>query len=268
MGKNYKLSQNQLINQWDEEIETLRNTCKIFDNGDEKMARYLAVILRVLFHETSHSKSLWKQVKQYKNLYFYSLSGIYSPANLLSSWTLLMMEMGNEGIRYLANFEAERTYFFTFEDWWNEIIFDDKQYVYTRKDIVLFVANQDGGAHVDPEIEEKFAKLKYKNSLGWVDQLGNKPLNNPMYQAIRVMAEEILISIRIFQQKFKSRKCLNNREMEMRYKDKNRRYKWSRTDISASEETIEIVKKDRMEARKLYSQELENGIVIELVCPR
>lgn len=269
MSKKYRLNQQQLLSQWDEEIEMLRDVCDNFDGGDEKTARSLAVILRILFHETKNSKSLWRQVKQYKNIYFYSLSDLYSPANLVSSWTLLMMEIENGRIRYVADLASgnKRTFFFTFEDWWNEIIFDDKQHVYTRRDIVLFVANQDGGAHVDPEIDEKYAKLKYQNSLGWVDVDGNKPLNNPIYQAIRVIAQEVLISIQIFRQKLKGRKCLNNREMEMRYKDNNRRYKWSMTDISASEETIEIVKKDRMESRKLYSQELENGRVIELMCP-
>lgn len=34
-----------------------------------------------------------------------------------------------------------------FNDWWNEIIFDDKKNKFTRRDIVTYVANQDGGAH-------------------------------------------------------------------------------------------------------------------------
>lgn len=31
-----------------------------------------------------------------------------------------------------------------FNDWWNEIIFDDKKNKFTRRDIVTYVANQDG----------------------------------------------------------------------------------------------------------------------------
>ena len=35
------------------------------------------------------------------------------------------------------------------------------------------------------------------NSLGWTDYNGNKPLNNPAYQAIRTIANEVLYSIAI-----------------------------------------------------------------------
>lgn len=31
-----------------------------------------------------------------------------------------------------------------FNDWWNEINFDDKKNKFTRRDIVTYVANQDG----------------------------------------------------------------------------------------------------------------------------
>ena len=56
-----------------------------------------------------------------------------------------------------------------FEDWWNEIIFDDTKNKFTRRDIITFVANQDGGAHVDDELHEKYAMLGKMNSLGWTD---------------------------------------------------------------------------------------------------
>ena len=61
-----------------------------------------------------------------------------------------------------------------FNDWWNEIIFDDKKNKFTRHDIVTYVANQDGGAHVDSELDESYATLTKMNSLGWTDYNGNK----------------------------------------------------------------------------------------------
>jgi hypothetical protein len=69
--------------------------------------------------------------------------------------------------------------------------FDDKKNKFTRRDIVTYVANQDGGAHVDPELDESYATLTKMNSLGWTDYNGNKPLNNPAYQAIRTIANEV-----------------------------------------------------------------------------
>ena len=42
------------------------------------------------------------------------------------------------------------------KDWWNEIIIDDKRYIFSRRDIVMIAADQDGGAHVDEGcIDEK-----------------------------------------------------------------------------------------------------------------
>ena len=44
------------------------------------------------------------------------------------------------------------------------------------------------------------------NSLGWTDYNGNKPLNNPAYQAIRTIANEVLYSIAISASGLKNRK--------------------------------------------------------------
>ena len=93
-----------------------------------------------------------------------------------------------------------------FNDWWNEIIFDDKKNKFTRRDIVTYVANQDGGAHVDPELDESYATLTKMDSLGWTGYNVNKPLNNPAYQAIRTIANEVLYSIAISASGLKNRK--------------------------------------------------------------
>ena len=51
----------------------------------------------------------------------------------------------------------------------------------------------------------------------------------------------------------------------MRFFDDSRRYKWSSTEINASEEIMEIVNQHRVEDRKLYLQELGNGMKVEFV---
>ena len=151
------------------------------------------------------------------------------------------------------------------DDWWNEIIFDDKQNVFTRKDIVLFVANNDGGAHVDPELKESFALLTKYNSLGFTNTYGNSPLSNPIYQAVRVIAEEFLLSVTISSSGLKNRRQYKERKFEMRFIDDVRRYKWSTTDINCSNETMEIVNRHKAESRKLYRQEFGNGMAVEYI---
>jgi hypothetical protein len=53
-----------------------------------------------------------------------------------------------------------------FVDWWNGIVLrDQKTHAFTRRDLVLAVADQDGGAHVDAQLDEAYAELTRANSL-------------------------------------------------------------------------------------------------------
>lgn len=83
-----------------------------------------------------------------------------------------------------------------FDEYWNRVIFvDQKKNTFTRKEIILAVANQDGGAHVAPEIDEKYKQLAKENSLGlevssdgkiWNDTQGSE------LAAVRQIGHEIL----------------------------------------------------------------------------
>ena len=261
----YKRSKQELQEQWDAQVRFIQKSVKEFDAGDESEARRIAASLRILFHETKQSKSLFKQLGL--PLTFYSSGYLYTPSNLLSSWTLLNVEMGPSVFRYKAALESpSRHFFMTFGDWWNEIIFDDHKNRFTRRDIILFIANQDGGAHVDPELKESYAMLTKMNSLGWSDSNGKAPANNPAYQAIRAIANELIISLILSQQGLKNRRKQANKEIEMRIVDKaGRRYKWSETEMTYSVETLEIVHKDRVEKRTLYVDEYKNGLKVEYI---
>lgn len=261
----YKRSKQELQEQWDAQVRFIQKSVKEFDAGDESEARRIAASLRILFHETKQSKSLFKQLGL--PLTFYSSGYLYTPSNLLSSWTLLNIEMRPGVFRYRAALEnPSRHFFMTFDDWWNEIIFDDYKNRFTRRDIVLFIANQDGGAHVDPELKESYAMLTKMNSLGWSDSNEEAPANNPAYQAVRAIANELIISLNLSQQGLKNRRKQANKEIEMRVVDKaGRRYKWSETEMTYSVETLEIVHKDRVEKRTLYVDEYKNGLKVEYI---
>lgn len=260
----YKLKYSELLEHWDDQFNFIERSIEFFDKGNEKEAKMLATNLRVLFHQTDQSQSLLTLLKI--PIIFYSSGCLYTPSNLLSSWPLLSMNSNEQGQFYQAKLEGtDRTFFMSFIDWWNEIIFDDKINVFTRKDIVLFVANQDGGAHVDPNMKDSNAKLVKYNSLGWTDGYGNSPQNNPSYQAIRAIANEVIISYNHFKIGMKSRTEQRDKNFEMRFIDLNRRYKWSNTEINSSEETRQIVEEHRVEARKLYIQEFSNGVRREYI---
>ncbi len=66
----------------------------------------------------------------------------------------------------------------------------------TRKDIVLSMANQDGGAHVDPVLDGPYSDLSRKNSLGIsAGNLGEQPMKGAEHAAIRQIAHEVLKTV-------------------------------------------------------------------------
>jgi len=54
-----------------------------------------------------------------------------------------------------------------FDSWWTEPLWEDKQgEKFNRKGLVLALANKEGGAHVDPSLDEDYAARTRDNSLG------------------------------------------------------------------------------------------------------
>jgi len=86
----------------------------------------------------------------------------------------------------------------SFDKWWNGVVFVDQQGSETRRrDLILAVANKDGGAHVDPVLDEKYANLSRFNSLAWrfSSPRGSVPVKSPEKFAIRQITHEVLKSL-------------------------------------------------------------------------
>lgn len=263
---NYRLNDNELSEHWKEQINFIKTSIKSYDDGNESEAKRIATNLRIMFHETGTSHSLIKQLNLNKKLLLWSSGVLYTPSNLLSSWTLLELIIEENGLHYNpVGMNRARTFYLSYEDWWNEVIFDDKNNVFTRKDIVTFVTNKDGGAHVDKVLGEKYAKIVKYNSLGMTFGDGNPVINNPLYSAIRQIALEVIVSQEMYNIGYSNRKKLKESTFEMRFSDKIRRFKWSTTEIEYSPETIKIVNQYAKEHRTLYIQKIKNGIEVELV---
>ena len=262
----YKLNPQELLEHWDDQLSFIQSSVKEFDKGKENEARRIATSLRIMFHETASSHSLIKQTNLKYNFPLWSSGGLYTPSNLLSSWVLLEMSMGENGLHYKPLSDTSgRTFFLEYQDWWNEIVFDDKSNVFTRKDIVGYIANQDGGAHVDPNLNEKYAALTKHNSLGWIDGMGNSAKNNPVYNAVRQIAQELIVSQKFYNNGNYTRSKQKDRLFEVRFIDKERRFKWSTTELTYSEETIDIVSQYKKEKRTLYLQKYSDGSKLEFV---
>lgn len=160
----------------------------------------MAVSVRVLLHDTANSRSLFDQMGL-KGVDFYNTSFPWSSTNLLAHHGLLTISAGAQGASYLAMLDDIPPPFIRwtpFVDWWNEIIFDDRKgSQLKRRDIVLGLANKEGGAHVDPKLNLAYETITRKSQF-WMfkSEKGAKPLEGKMERvAMRQIAHEVLRTI-------------------------------------------------------------------------
>lgn len=193
----YTLSNEDLLKHLQSQLMFINNSQNSYDNGFEDEAQRIATCLRVLLHDTNNSKSIFKQLK-IKNMLFLSTTENFIPANMVSYHGLLSIFSSNEQTKYKPiGLDGKNIKLLNFDNWWNEIIIYDKQNLFSRKDIVLSIANKDGGAHVDPKLNKTYARLTKDNSIRWKfikNNIEKDIENNPAYTCIRQISDELIFS--------------------------------------------------------------------------
>lgn len=183
----------------DEQLGFLERSASSFDQDYEDEAKRLAVTLRVLLHETHQSHSLLGQLGS-RSGSFVDTALPNDAANLMPHGGLVFTAMGPPRTRYVAMLDdVPVTKQVPFEDWWNAPVFIDRdRNALTRKELVLIAANQDGGAHVDPALDDTYRKLAKENSLNLVAVENGKArqMDGPERAAIRQMAHEVLKTLK------------------------------------------------------------------------
>lgn len=189
-----KLSKSELEAQLSGQLGMLQRTASLFDQGYEVEARRMSVILRVLLH-TGRWPSLLKQLGLDQQD-FWDGTAPYNPDNLLVTHSLVALGMDDTGTNeYIALLDdARQTRTTPFEQWWRQdIVFSDaQQRQLTRADIVRTAADQDGGAHVDPELQGDYAAYRHEDAIGWQYEDGRPLDRDPVFVAIRQISHEVL----------------------------------------------------------------------------
>jgi len=196
-------SQEDLEDHLREQLSFLISSATAYDNGNSSEAKRLAVVLRVLLHDTANSKSLLAQLGM-KERQFYDSSN-YQRYNK-TPWDVAVytglvgqcINIDSGQVSYIPILDRkgdEPPQWAEFSFWWTMAVMKDEiGNTFSRKDLVLTMANQDGGVHVDPVITGKYAALSRQNSLGWKGSInGNahQPLPHPERSAIRQIAHEV-----------------------------------------------------------------------------
>jgi len=186
-----------------EQLEYLRLSCASFDGGCEAEAKRLTAPLRVLLHDGKGcSRSLLGQLGL-KGVPFWDSAPPDVPGNLLSYSGLVGMSLSTQdGAKYYAPLDNRIPgggRWISFDAWWNAIVFrDNAGNSLSRKELVLTVAEQDGGVHVDAALNENYAKFTQDNALGWMfssSSGGQGALEGAERAALRQIAHEVLKSV-------------------------------------------------------------------------
>lgn len=170
-SKGIKRPEHELAFKARNQLEHLMDSCRAYDNGTIREAERIALAVRVLAHNTNHSLSVAKQLgvtaKQ-----FFSTSFVEPGINYIPYMGLCTLRIGGDlttGLFHaflpILNM-GKNNRWIGFDTWWNETALDDRRGgKLSRGDVILCVADNDGGAHLDDHLPQKYAAISRLNSL-------------------------------------------------------------------------------------------------------
>lgn len=206
----YSQTKDELLAHLRDQINFMIASAISFDNGFEGEAKRLAIAIRILVHDTSRSTALLTQLRK-MDILFYDSASVFDSRNLLPSNCLTMLRFSKkEGKDMVGDYVAplndlsparNKNKKVGFSRWWNRTtMYKEKEgNEFTRRDLVLTVADKEGGAHIDPKLDKAYAKLSRFNALGWKVYAQGEARdfrNSPVLPSVRQIAHEVLKTLR------------------------------------------------------------------------
>jgi hypothetical protein len=200
----------ELKNELVEQLQLLRYSCQTFDNGFEAVGKHISLSLRLLLHSHKQSRGLLDQLDLRSGNFLTSVRPL-NPRNLFTECNLILVEGSTNGACYRPLIASGGVTPFPlmkipFVQWWNDpVLKDNRSRKFCRRELIQNVANTDGGAHVDPELDEAYMEISRKNSLGFFFQRGEivSPVEQrPELACMRQIAHELLSTIHQFSSEF------------------------------------------------------------------
>lgn len=166
-------SRDELVEHLREQVRFLEASCRSYDAGFEGEAKRLAVVLRVLCHDTQNSRSLLGLLGAKAALQYHDVIGVTPEDDpCVGAFFGLRFGFTPKGVRYFPKLDPPKRRI-DFDSWWHATVLLDKSagLRFTRRDAVLSLANTDGGAHVDPRLDAAYVEITRDKSLGGKIQL-------------------------------------------------------------------------------------------------
>lgn len=186
-----------LQDQFKKQLKFLERSADSFDEGFEDEDIRLAQTIRVLFHQTDRSHSIVNQLGI--NLQLIDSSCHLVPGNLVGEMPLLVTGVvGEKGPMFIAPLsKPTRKNKIPLENWWNQLVFRKEGALkFSRRRLILQLANKEGGSHVNPKLTPDFEEIK-RDSLGVKFFRGTEevPRNSAISATARQIAHEVLESL-------------------------------------------------------------------------
>jgi len=208
----------ELLTKLDDLISRMRAASERFDEGRPVEARGLAGHIRTLLHPRGASHALIGQLVAPDQLTWVDTAGVANPETPFSTacLTLMMIRTGPRchgeyvpklgmyppaPIRTRDGGQIERGSRIPFDHWWtNPVVKDADGIAYSRKQLVLALANHEGAARDDPEVKAASDALIQSRSLGWVvagesASAAEAFERNPVMASVRQIGYEVIQSI-------------------------------------------------------------------------
>ncbi|MDF0377710.1 hypothetical protein [Methylophilus sp. YYY-1] len=215
-------TQQEILNSFNHNCDYLYRSCRAFDAGMENEAIRLSSTLRTLLHQTNKSNSILNQMNKLrslnyvdsgirKNILIQTLNQNATPGfkynfHPIDTGLVIPGFMNNE-YKFVAPLVKNRfppadpkyncvVPVRSYSEWWEDKFIEvSNGNTFSRKDIVLALANKEGGNHLDPEIEVKFDQL-YHDNLDMFGSTNDAPLESAMpniaYATVRQITFELM----------------------------------------------------------------------------
>lgn len=147
----------------EEQMQFLRTSLYSFYDGEFAESLRIATTIRVLVHETGVSKPLLKQA-QPNGLDLPILDHAGERPDEKAIFRFAVSTRLGPTIAPAVDLGSSHYALSTVGAWWNAEVFTfqsqlGRQLVYTRKKVILILANKEGGAHVDENEDPDYARL-------------------------------------------------------------------------------------------------------------
>lgn len=196
-------TQDELKRHFQEQFYFLIASCNSYDAGFEAEAKRLAVTIRTLVHDTEKSKSLLSSLGLKDELEWCDSVGEVAPGVSFRLGVAIQLSTNPSAMRYKPIL-SEPKQRISFQQWWDGIIVFDKakKVSISRKSAVRNLANKDGGAHIDPYLNQEYTKVSRQNGLSYtlttISSEGTKAElieTNLILAIVRQIAHEVKLTI-------------------------------------------------------------------------